>query len=417
MTGHILAITLKEFQILLKDKGSLAILFLLPLLLASVIGGPAALTSGGSEATGEEPVLVLDVTVVNQDAGVYGAEVVKALRLANVLDITESSSLTEADRRVADGDIPAAIVIPADFTEQIDAGEPTVVQVVGDPTQEEAVGIIAGIVNTAVAELGVVAEIRYGIRAVFEQTGALDAAPAEVIQAAEAQTLGAIWTQVQRLRQDPVIAVRSEDLAGVETGPASGPMDWYITGFTVMFAFFLLPVVGETLLRERQDGTFRRLLAAPLRHSSIIAGLMLAYALIVVLQVLFMFGVGRLVFGINFGDSPWGLVLITIVIALASASLGLLVGAVSRSSEQANTLGLMLGFILSLVGGFPVPWFRLGGVAGQISLISPHSHAIIAYSGLMVDGLTLGDVSIHILALLGFAVVFFAAAVWRFRFE
>jgi hypothetical protein len=35
----------------------------------------------------------------------------------------------------------------------------------------------------------------------------------------------------------------------------------------------------------------------------------------------------------------------------------------------------------------------------------------------MVDGLTLGDVSIHILALLGFAVVFFAAAVWRFRFE
>jgi ABC-2 type transport system permease protein len=417
MIRHILAITAKEFQILLKDKGSLAVLFLLPLLLASIMGGPAALSEGGSEATGEEPVLVLDVRVVNQDTGVYGGEVVKALRGVNVLDVTESDQLAEADQLVADGEIPAAIVIPADFTKQIDAGEPTAVQVVGDPTQEEAAGIVAGIANRAVAELGLVAEIRYGIRAVLDQTGALDGAPEEIRQAAEAQTLGVIWTQVQQVRQDPVIAVRSEDLAGVETRPASGPMDWYITGFTVMFAFFLLPVVGETLLRERQDGTFRRLLAAPLRHSSVIAGLMLAYALIVVLQVLFMFGVGRVVFNINLGDSPWGLVLITIVIALASASLGLLVGAVSRSSEQANTLGLMLGFILSVVGGFPLPWFRLGGVAGQISLISPHSHAIIAYSGLMVDGLTLGDVSIHILALLGFAVVFFAAAVWRFRFE
>ncbi len=417
MIGHIFAITFREFQILLKDKGNLAVLFLLPLLLASLIGGPAALSSGGNEATGEEPVLILNVWVVNQDTGVYGGEVVKALRLIPVLDIIESESLPQADQAVADGKIPAAIVIPADFTQRIDAGEPTTVQVVGDPTQKEAAGIIAGVVNQAVAELGIVAEIRYGIRAVLDQTGALEGAPAEIRQAAEAQTLGVIWTQVQQLRQDPVIAVRSEDLAGVETGPPSGPMDWYITGFTVMFAFFLLPVVGETLLRERQDGTFRRLLAAPLRHSSIIAGLMVAYALIVVLQVLFMFGVGRLVFHINFGDSPWGLVLITIVIALASASLGLLVGAVSKSSEQANSLGLMLGFVLSVVGGFPLPWFRLGGVAAKVALISPHSHGIIAYSGLMVDGLTLAEVAPHILALLGFAVVFFAAAVWRFKFE
>ncbi len=51
-----------------------------------------------------------------------------------------------------------------------------------------------------------------------------------------------------------------------------------------------------------------------------------------------------------------------------------------------------------------------------VSNLLPHAHSLQAFTGLMTDGYTLGQVSPHILALLGFAVVFFAVAVWRFRF-
>lgn len=417
MFRQVLAVAGKELQILLKDRAGLAVLFLLPLLLATVIGGPSTFSNAASENAGEEPTLQLDVYIVNQDSGAYGDEVVKALRGISVLRVATYNSAELADERVADGERIAAIIIPADFSQQIDAGKPTRVQVVSDPAQEEGAGIVVGIVEQAVAEMGIVAEIRYGIRAVIEQTGSMEGAPPEMWQAVEAQTLGAIWTQVQKLRQEPIIEVRNERLKETEDPIQAGPMDWYITAMTVMFAFFLLPTIGESILREKEQGSFRRLLAAPMPRAAIIAGFMLAYALVVFLQVAFLFGVGRLVFGNNLGPSLLGLFLITLLIALASASLGLLIGAVARSSEQANSLGMMLGFVLAIVGGCILPWFRMGGVAKTISSLVPHAHGLQAYTGLMVDGLTLAQISPHLLALAGFALVFFMVALWRFRFE
>jgi hypothetical protein len=94
-------------------------------------------------------------------------------------------------------------------------------------------------------------------------------------------------------------------------------MDWYIMAFAVMFAFFLLPTMGQSILREKEQGSLRRLLAAPLPRSAIIAGLILTYTLIVFLQVLFLFGVGKLVFNISLGPSLLGLFLICMVFAAA----------------------------------------------------------------------------------------------------
>jgi linearmycin/streptolysin S transport system permease protein len=418
MIGQTLAIAWKEIQILIRDRAALFVFFLMPLLLATIIGGPSSLASRTAEtAAGEEPALQVAVYLVNQDSGAYGAEVVKALKGISMLQITEPASLEAADTGVAEGEKPAAIVIPAGFTQKIDAGEPTTVLIIGDPAQTEATGLVAGIVNQAVSELGAVAEIRYGIRSVLEQTGSLEGAPAEVRQAAEAQTLGVIWTQVQQIRQNPVIAVRSEDLKGTETKPSSGPMDWYIAGFAVMFAFFIVTQVAPAMQQEREQGTFRRLLSTPIHRASIIAGVMLAYTLIVLVQLLFMFGVGRLAFGINLGDSFLGLALTMLGTALAATTLGLLVGTVSKSSEQANSLGMMLGFVLAIVGGFPIPWFTLGGVMGFISNFTPHAHAIQAFKGLTVEFVPLMQAMPHIAAVYGFAVVFFAVALWRYRYE
>lgn len=417
MIRQILAITWREMQILMRDKAGLAVLFLLPLLLAVVIGGPSTFSNTASQTAGEEPALRLAVYLVNQDSGPYGTEVAKALSSVKALTLTSMDSQQDADALVAQGVKPAAIVIPADFTQQIDAGQPTSLQVIGDPAQQEAAGIVAGIVEHAAAELGIAAEIRFGIHQVLMDSGVLEGAPLELQQAAEAQTMGVIWTQVQHLRQNPVIAVRSESLKSTEPNEGPGPMDWFIMAFAVMFAFFLLPTMGESILREREQGSLRRLLAAPIPRAAIIAGLILAYTLLVFLQVIFLFGVGRLVFNISLGPSILGLFLITLVTALASASLGLLIGAVAKSSEQANSLGMMLGFGLSVVGGFPIPWFRIGGLMATIANLVPHSHSLQAYAGIMTDGYTLLQVSPHILALLGFAVVFFGVAVWRFRFN
>jgi ABC-2 type transport system permease protein len=130
-----------------------------------------------------------------------------------------------------------------------------------------------------------------------------------------------------------------------------------------------------------------------------------------------MFSVGSLLFNIPLGSSPLGLFLITLGTALASVSLALLVGALAKTSHQADQVGIVLGFILMAVGGCIFPFFRGEGFIAIVSRLTPHAHAMDAYMKVMIDNQTVVQILPNLLALFGFAALFFALAVWRFRFE
>ena len=411
MIRNSLAIAWKDLLIVLKDKGALAVYFLLPLLFASLLG--IAFGNAGSDET----TIEIAVLLVNQDSGSYGQMLADGLKGAEVLVVEDLGDPILADERVANGDTPAALVIPADFTAKIDAGEPVEVTIIKDPTQQEAANIVAGITNQAMAEIGMLGELRYGIHAVVAQAPDYDQAPPELIQAIEAQTLGVIWTQVQQMRQNPVIAVKGEAVAGAEELQPWDPITYYIPSFTVAFAFFLIGQMGATLLSEKEEGTFRRLMSSPMPRGAIIGGKILAYMGIVFLQVIVLFTVGYALFQMPLGESPLALLLLTLALALASASLGILLGALCRTSQQADRLGMVLGFVLLVLGGSIMPLFRAEGFIGIVSRLTPSAWGIEGYMGLIADNWSLAQTAPNILALLGFAVVFFAIAVWRFKFE
>jgi ABC-2 type transport system permease protein len=419
MIGNMLAVAWKDLLIVLKDKGALAVYFMLPLLFASLLG----IAFGGTGS--DETTIEIAVLLVNQDSGSYGQMLADGLKRAEVLVVEDLSdatlrstaSLAMADQRVASGDAPAALVIPADFSSKIDAGEPVEVTIIKDPTQQEAASIVAGITNQAMAEIGMLGELRYGIHAVLAQAPDYDQAPPELRQAVEAQTLGVIWTQVQQMRQNPVIAVQGEAVAGAEELQPWDPITYYIPSFTVAFAFFLIGQMAATLLREKEEGTFRRLMSSPMPRGAVIGGKVLAYMGVVFLQVIVLFTVGYALFKMPLGESPLGLLLLTVALALASASLGMLLGALCRTSQQADRLGMVLGFVLLALGGGIMPLFRAEGFIGIVSRLTPSAWGIEGYMGLVSDNWTLAQTAPNILALLGFAVVFFAVAVWRFKFD
>lgn len=406
-----LAVAWKDLLIVLKDKGALAVYFLMPLLFASMLGMAFGNTASG-ETTIEIPLLL-----VNQDGGSYGGMLADGLKGAEVVVVEELDDAVLADERVASGDAAAALVIPADFSARIDAGEPVEVTIIKDPAQQEAASIAAGIANQAMAEIGLLGELRYGIRAVLAQAPEYHEAPPELREAVEAQTLGVMWTQVQQMRENPVIAVGDEAVAGAEELQPWDPITYYIPSFTVAFAFFLIGQMAATLLREREEGTLRRLMSSPMPRGAVVGGKILAYMVVVFLQVLVMFAAGYALFKMPLGDSPLALLGLTVALALASASLGMLLGALCRSSKQADQLGMALGFVLLALGGSIFPLWRAEGFVGILSRLTPSSWGIEGYMGVIADGWNLADTLPNILALIGFAAVFFAVAVWRFKFE
>ena len=411
MIRNTLAVAGKDLLLVLKDKGALAVFFLMPLLFASLLG----MAFGNVDS--EETEIEVAVLLVNQDGGTYGEMLAGGLKEVDVLVVQEQSDPILADELVAGSDAAAAVVIPADFSARIDAGEPVQVTIIKDPTQQDAANIVAGITNQAMAEIGVLGELRYGIHAVLAQSPEYDQAPPELVQAFEARTLGVMWTQVQHMRQNPVITIEHEAVAGAEEVQPWDPITYYVPGFTVAFAFFLIGQMAASLLKEKEEGSFRRLLTSPMSRGSIVAGKMLAYVLIVFMQVGVLFGAGYALFQMPLGDSPLALVLLTLALALASASLGMLLGALCTSSKQADQLGMVLGFVLLALGGTIFPLFRAEGFIGILSRLTPSAWGIEGYMGIVADNWTLAQTLPNILVLLGFAVLFFAVATWRFKFE
>jgi ABC-2 type transport system permease protein len=219
------------------------------------------------------------------------------------------------------------------------------------------------------------------------------------------------------MRENPVIAVQEQAVAGAGNLQPWDPITYYIPSFTVAFAFFLIGQMAKTLLFEKEEGTLRRLLSSPMRRGSLIGGKMLAYMGVVFLQVIVLFSVGYALFKMPLGESPLALLLLTLALALASASLGMLLGALCRSSKQADQLGMVLGFVLLALGGSIFPLFRAEGLVGIVSRLTPSAWGIEGFMGLVADNWSLAQAAPNILALLGFTVVFFGIAVWRFKFE
>ncbi len=415
----------KDLKILFKERGQLAVIFLLPLLLSLGYCGMYA-SAIGSAKPGGEPELAIKAYLVNEDQGPYGTQVVEVLRSIQMLRLTRSRTADAADEKVAEGEAAAAIIIPADFSARLNANQPVRVQLVKDPTNQVEAQTVARILTNALGELSAMAEIEYGIRAVFAKTGALEGANPEEARATQAQIMGAIWTGVQELRQKPAIAVEREDLAGESTAvPIMGTVSaLYMSMFATMFAFFLVGFMAESILGEKEAGSFRRLLAAPIHRGTVIAGKMLAFIGVVFLQMLLLLGVGNALFDLPVGNSPLALVALTLALALASTGMGMAVGSVARTRKQAGNIGMVLGFVLFLASGITGtgmylsnPAFQTEGLTYYLALLTPNAHAFDGYIKLMLHSGDIVDILPNMLALVGFGVVFFLIGVWRFKYE
>ncbi len=412
-----LAITWKELQVTFRDRGLLAILFLLPLVFASLFSlsqqGAADLATGAT-------ALTVEVFLVDEDDGPYGAQVAETFRQMGILRVEELGSAAEANERIGRGERVAAIVIPAGFSAGIDAYQPTHLDVVVDPAQQALADVVVGLANFAVTPASTQGELAEGTRRFIEQAGVLASAPPEVKAAVEAQTVGAIMAQLQEMQDDPPIRVVAE--GPTTSGEPVNLMDSFMPAFAVMFAFFLTGHIGQTFHKERDEGTFRRLLASPLSHASIVAGPMIAYTIVVVLQVVFLFAIGAGLFKLELGDSLAGLLAVSLALGLAVATFGLLLGVVTRTGRQADIVGTLVAFVLPFISGiFPMggfePTYLAGGAIGTIGTFLPHMHAAEGFRLVMSGEGTPQTVLAQVGILLLFAGAFFALASRRLRFD
>lgn len=413
---YTLSVAGKEIRLIVADRGLLAVLLLLPILLGSLFAGLNLMANEEGETN-----ILLEIILVNEDPGIFGSEMAKSIQGINELSVKQADTVSSAEQRVVEGEVAAAVIIPPEFSANIDSYTPTEIEVIIDPAQAETASIVTGIINQVAAEVTIWGEIQYGIRTIMAESDLLSEASPDQLRGIEAQNLGVIMTQLNELRRNPAIAVINENLEGikVESGIALF-ITFLFPAFTVMFIFFIVGAESASLLQEREAGTLRRLLAAPLPRWTIIAGKMLGYGLLVCTQVVILFTLGYVAFDISLGRDPFALVAITLAVAFTAVSMGMLVAAFARTAKQADNVGMILAFVFAGIGGaFPTwpPMFRSEGLIGILSKFTPHAHALEGYYSVMAENAGFVQILPQLGFLLLMGLVFFLIAVWRFRFD
>ncbi len=184
-------------------------------------------------------------------------------------------------------------------------------------------------------------------------------------------------------------------------------------GMTLQYLLFWGMDAGLMLLRERRQGTWRRLRAAPLSRADLILGRFLATAIIALCLIAFSFGVGAAFFGVRITGSVIGFVLMALAAALLAASVGLMVAALGGNEARARSVSILVILGLSLLGGLWLPSFLLPAWAQALALALPTTWAARGLEGVCWQGMGLGGALPCAAALTLFTVGFLIVAWWR----
>jgi ABC-2 type transport system permease protein len=178
-----------------------------------------------------------------------------------------------------------------------------------------------------------------------------------------------------------------------------------------------------SIYREKQIGSFRRLMAAPMSKAELLLGKMVPGFIIALIQVVVIFAVGMLLLPLlglerlTLGDHPFAVILIVLAMALCATGLGVLIAAFAKTEGQIGGGSAVLLWLMGALGGAFFPTYLLEGFLGQIGQVVPQYWASKAFYGALVRGQDVSGIITEVAILLGFTLLFWVVGVWQFDFD
>lgn len=391
---RILAIAWLEALKLLRDPAELMAILLLPLALTLVFGSAFS-------GSANQPMKVL---LVDEDATAYSRQV-RTLLADEPSFSVRAVSRTSAQKSVADGDVVVAVIVPRGFARRLRAGSARI-ETLTDPGSDSAFAASAVVRGIATRMSG---DARTAA-ALVARGGPAAAAGFDALYA----RADAAW------KPAPPVAVKGQTVvaSAVRGDAVTAPGNTqYSTGFAVMFIMFVTFGGAGGILEEREQGTLRRLLSAPLGKATLMAGKVGGIVLTAIVQALVLVGVGALVFHVPWGASPLAAALVLLAYILAVTGLAVLVSALVRTRDQLAGLGPLLSTGLAMLGGCFWQLDIVSPLMQTIARLTPSGWAMIGLTDIVARNRGLDVALLPAAVLLGFAVVTLGLGVKLLRFE
>jgi ABC-2 type transport system permease protein len=343
--------------------------------------------------------------------GEIAVNVLESDELADLVQVSTTSS-GEAARAAVDGQkAQVAIIIPPDFSKKFaDANKQSTIEFYQDPTLTIGPEIIRSILNRFMDGM---AGVKIALNVYLDEASPNDANLAgQVVQ----QYLDRSLVQTKDLaaalldtRSSTAAAPKQDDNLLLQI---VGPI---MTGMLIFYAFFTGTSTAQSILKEEEERTLPRMFTTPTPRAVILSGKFLSVFLTVLVQVTVLLVAAHLIFRIQWGDL--GLVsLVAIGTVFCAASFGICVNSFLKNTRQGGsvfgaiiTLTGMLGMLSIIASGSPT-----AAQIGTASLLVPQGWAVKGLVSVM-HGAQFAELIPIVLGLMTWGIAFFAIGVWRFN--
>ena len=175
-----------------------------------------------------------------------------------------------------------------------------------------------------------------------------------------------------------------------------------LIGFVVFFFVFLIS--GMALLKERTSGTLERLLATPVKRSEIVYGYMLSYGIIAIFQTAVVVLAAIWLLDVEVVGNILNVIIVNVVLALVALAFGILLSTLAKSEFQMMQF-IPLVIMPQLFFSGIIPLSSMGEWALTVGKFLPLTYSGDAISQIILYGHNLGDILLNLGVLMIFLII------------
>jgi len=362
MIRGILTLAGKELKHIRRDPRSLALLFLLPLIMMVLYG--YAINMDIKDAK---------LGVLDSDNSWATRQVISHFDGSEFFRIYKHYSSRDAvTEALQSGAVKAVLIFPADFTEDIGRGISPKMQVLLDGSDSNT----GKIIQTSIQQI--LSQISFGPN-----------------------------TQPMLFNMEARVWYNQE-LEGA---------NFIVPGLVAVFLMMIAALLTSiTIAREKETGTITQLQLSPATPAQIIIGKVLPYIVLAFFVGLFMLLFALVYYQIPFHGSPLLLAGLSVAYLFASLSIGLLVSTIAKTQQVAMAGGLFATLLPSIIlSGFIFPLRSMPTVLQWISTIIPAKYFLEILRAIMLRGVGFTYVWKPFVALIVFTIIVMTISTLRFR--
>ena len=331
------ALTIKESNQLLRDKSSLAIGLILPIILILLFGyGLSFDLSHGR------------VGVVVQHSSPQSQQLISGLNGTTYLDVQQYHSFVQAEQAMGKAEIDAIVNLPTDFAEQSAKGTATI-QVISNGRSISIASALQGYISGALATTQAIQADRQQI------------APSNGVITVEQR----MWFN------------------------ESANSTWFIVPGLIVLILTLIGAFLTALLiaRERERGTLEALFVTPVRPLEIVLAKLIPYIMIGMIDIVICLIATHFLFEVPMRASLLSIISASFLYLLVSLLMGLTISGFAQNQFKASQIALLASFMPALMlSGFVFDTRNIPFVVQIISQILPATHFMSLIKTLFLGG-------------------------------